>query len=278
MSQSARKRNRRRTHSARSLWRVIRLTAVCAFVGLAVLTIGIALAESGQLHFGRHAQTAATCNPTLVTTGNQGQPARWFSTNSGSAADIVSAVKCTAMFQSASQGTDLIARALQTGTLANPVLVKPYRSDVGLSQFWVVPVVDANNHPLALLTFFSNPQAHLLHEGEFDAVTGNMFYVNHPFPAVSASMSVTAVSTEQHQAEAQGRAPELIYFPGDLVRLETGKGQWQAGGTSVIDPIWRVPGADGKWHYVDHNGHTHVNTELPVDPSFQTAPSATSTQ
>jgi hypothetical protein len=61
-------------------------------------------------------------------------------------------------------------------------------------------------------------------------------------------MSVTSVSTEHHQAEAQGRTPDLIYFPGDQVGLETGKDHWQAGGTSVIDPIWRVPGADSKWH------------------------------
>jgi hypothetical protein len=269
---------KRRTHSARSLWRVIRLTAICSFVGLAVLTIGIAIAESGQLHFGRHAHTAGTCNPTLVTTGNQAQPARWFSINSGSAADIVSAVKCTDMYQSASQGDDLIARALQTGTLAPPVLVKPYRSDVGLSQYWVVPVVDANNRPLALLTFFYNPQSRLIHEGEFDAVTGNMFYVNHAFPAVTASMSVASVSSEQHVSAVVGQAPELIYFPGDLAGLQSGRNHWQAGGTAVIDPIWRVPGADGKWHYVDHDGHAHMNTDIPVDPAYQAMPPTTATQ
>ena len=277
MSQPARKRIRRRTHSTWSLWRVIRMTAICTFVGLAVLTIGIALAESGQVHFGRHSQTAGSCTPTIVTTGDQ-QPAKWYSVNSGSAADILSAVKCTDMFQSASQGTDLIAQALQKGTLATPVLVKPYRSDVGLSQYWVVPVVDANNHPLALLTFLYNPQSHLLHEGEFDAVTGNMFYVNRSFPAITANASVSAVSNQQHATEAQGRAPELIYFPGDLGGVKTGRVKWQAGGTSVIDPIWRVPGADGKWHYVDHDGHAHLNTDLPVDPSYQAMPSATSTQ
>lgn len=276
MSQSALKKNRRRTHSARSLWRVIRLTAICSFAGLAILTLGIALAESGQLHFGRHAQTA-NCNPTPVTTGNQTQPTNWYSINSGSAADILSAVKCTDMFQSASQGNDLIAQALQTGTLATPVLVKPYRGDVGLSQFWVVPVVDANNHPLALLTFFYNPQSHLIHESEFDAVTGDMFYVNHSFPAVTAPMSETDVSKQEHTAAAQGQTPELIYFPADAVGLKTGKVQWQAGGTSVIDPIWRVPGTDGKWHYVDHNGQTHKSTDLPVDPTYQAMPLTTAT-
>ena len=278
MSQSARNKQKRRTRSVQRHWRVLRLTAIIAFLGLAVLAVGFALAENAPVVLGQQSQASSGCNPTVITTGNQTQPEKWFSINSGSAADIVSAAKCTDMYQSASHGSDLIASALQTGTLSNPVLVKPYRSDVGLAQYWVIPVVDANNHPLALLTFFYNPQAHLLHEGEFDAVTGNMFYVNRSFPAVTASMSVTAVSTEQHTAAVQGRTPELIYFPGDLAGVEAGKTHWQAGGTSVIDPIWRVPGADGKWHYVDHNGHAHMNTDLPVDPSYQAMPSATTTQ
>lgn len=278
MSQSPRKKNRRRTSSARPLWRTLRLSAILSFLCLGIIGVGVALAESAHIPFGQHLQATGACNPTLVTTGNQGQPAKWFSINSGSAADILSAAKCTAMFQSASQGTDLIANALQKGTLANPILVKPYRSDVGLTQFWVIPVVDTNNHPLALLTFMYNPQSHLIHEGEFDAVTGDMFYVNHSFPAVTVNMSIAAVSTEQHTAVVQGRAPELIYFPGDLIGLETGKNNWRAGGTSVIDPIWRVPGADGNWHYVDHDGHAHINTEIPVEPDYQPMPSTTTIQ
>jgi hypothetical protein len=255
---------------------VVRRIAICAFVGLAVVTVGFALAESGQVHFGQHAQSSAACNAVVITTGNQ-QPERWFSINSGSAADIVSAVQCTATFQSAMQGNDPIAHALQSGTLANPVLVQPYRGDAGLSAFWVVPVVNANKYPLALLTFFYQAQTRLIHEGEFDAVSGNMFYVNHSFPAVTAPMSVTAVGTEQHVTMAQGEAPELIYFPGDLIGLETGTNHWQEGGTSVIDPIWRVPGSDGNWHYVDHFDHAHVSTDIPVDPAFQVMPMVTTT-
>lgn len=278
MAQSPRKKNRRRTSSARHMWRAVRLSAILSFLCLGIIGVGIALAESAHIPFGQHPQTTGACNPTLIPIGNQGQSAKWFSINSGSAADILSAAKCTDMFQSASQGTDLIANALRTGTLANPVLVKPYRGDVGLTQYWVIPVVASNNHPLALLTFMFNPQSRLIHEGEFDAVTGNMFYMNRSFPAVTATMSIAAVSTEQHMAIVQGRAPELIYFPGDRIGLETGKNSWRAGGTVVIDPIWRVPGADGNWHYVDHDGHAHINTEIPVDPDYQPMPSTTAIQ
>lgn len=276
MSQPARKKYRRRTRSGRSPWRVLRLTAILSFACLAVLVVIVALLESAHLPLGQHA-AAGACNATVVTS-NQAPPARWFSINSGSAADILSAVRCTDMFQNASQGNDLIASALRSGTLASPVLVKPYRSDVGLSQFWVVPVVDKNGLPLALFTFFYNPQTHLIHEGEFDAVTGDMFYVNHSFPAVTASMSVAAVSAQQHVAVVQGQSPDLIYFPGDFNGAKIGKNAWNGGGTAVIDPIWRVPGADSQWRYVDHNGLSHMSAELPVDPHFQVMPATTTTQ
>jgi hypothetical protein len=278
MSQPARKKNTCRTLLVHHKWHTLRLTAILTFLCLAVLAVVFAIAGNAQVPFGQSSQAANACNPTLITTGNQAPPAKWFSINSGSAADILSAVKCTDMFQSALQGNDLIAYALHTGTLADPMLVKPYRSDAGLSQYWVVPVVDSNNHPLALLTFFYNPQSRLIHEGEFDAVTGNMFYVNHPFPAVTANTAIAEVGRADHVAVAQGRTPDLIYFPGDLAGVETGKNNWQGGGTAVIDPIWRVPGADGQWRYVDHNGHAHVSTEIPVDPHYQPMPSAMTTQ
>lgn len=276
MSRAARKKTRRRTSVSRNLWRTLRLTAILSFLCLAVFAVGFALMQTSQVAIGQSTQAAATCTPTLIATGSQTE--KWFSIHSGSAADIVSAAQCTDMFQSALQGHDLIANALQNGSLAPPVLVKPYRQDVGMAQFWVVPVVAKNNLPLALLTFFYNPQSRLIHEGEFDAVTGDMFYVSHAFPAISASSAVTMVGLEQHVAAAQGQQAELIYFPGDFANAtKIGPNAWHAGGTAVIDPIWRVPGADGAWHYVDHDGSAHVSTDLPVDPDFQAVPAATTT-
>jgi hypothetical protein len=272
MSQSAR-RARRRTKSARSLWRKLRLPVLLAFFCLAVLVVVFALLEGAHLPLAKSAAGTTSCAATLVTTA--GQSAKWYSIASGSAADVVKAAQCTAMYQNAAQGDDPIAYAMQNGKLANPVLVKPYRSNVGLAQYWVIPVVDASAHPLAFLTFLYDPQSKLLHEGEFDAVTGNMFYVNHVFPAVTANAAVAAVSLQDHVTMIQGQTPDLIYFPGDLVKAETAQHPWQAGGTSVIDPIWRVPGADGTWRYVDHDGHAHLSTDLPVDPNYQSVPSAT---
>ncbi|HLW02893.1 MAG TPA: hypothetical protein VKT82_29825 [Ktedonobacterales bacterium] len=278
MSQPARKKNRRSTQRVGSFWRAVRLTAIISFVSLAVIAVVFALVESAQPPLGKHTQTAASCTPTLVSTGGQAPPEKWYSINSGSAADILSAAKCTDIYQSALQGNDIIATALHTGMLANPVLVKPYRSDVGLAQYWVVPVVNASNRPLAFLTLFYDPQSQRIQEGEFDAVTGNMFYTSHAFPAITANAAVAAVSAEQHVALAAGQAAELIYFPADVIGIQQGTNHWNGGGTSVIDPIWRVPGADGLWHYVDHNGQSHPSTDIPVDPSYQPMPASTTIQ
>ncbi len=275
MSRSTRKKMkiRRRNPAARPLWRIVRLAMILSFLCLTILAVGLAVAGNAQSAFGQSSQASSTCNPTLVTTGNQAPPEKWFSISSGSAADILSAIQCTDMFQSALQGNDLIAYALHNGTLAAPVLVKPYRSDASLAQYWVVPVIAANNHPLALLTFIYNPASRLIHEGEFDAVTNDMFYVTHPFPAVTATMAIAAVAREQHATITQGQSPELIYFPGDHLGVVEGTNNWNMGGTTVIDPIWRVPGTDGVWHYVDHDGHAHLSAEIPVDPAYQPMPS-----
>lgn len=274
MSRSARIKRQRRTQATRLRWRTLRMTAILSFLCLAICAVGLSIAANAQVALGQSTPTASACQLTLITT-NQGQPAKWYSIHTGSAADILSAVKCTDMFQCSIHGTDLIASALQRGTLATPVLVKPYRSDAGLAQFWVVPVVDQNRYPLALLTFFYEPQARLIQEGEFDAVTNDMFYVHHVFPAVTPQRAIAVVQTKQHVAAVQGRMPELVYFPGNFADVKAGGHSWNAGGTTVIDPLWRVPGADGKWHYVDHNGGAHLNTELPVDPTYLPAPSTT---
>ncbi len=216
-SRSAHKKTGHRTRPVLPKWHSLRMTAILSFLCMAVFAVVFAIAANAPVAFGQKPQATDTCAQSLVEIDAQPRPEKWFSIKSESAGDILSAVQCTSMFQSASQGDDLIAYALQNGTLAAPVLVKPYRSDVGLAQYWVVPVVDKSNLPLALLTFFYNPKSGLIHESEFSAVTNNMFYVTHSFPAIKADRAIAAVSTEQHVAAVQGRAPELIYFLGIML-------------------------------------------------------------
>ena len=201
-------------------------------------------------------------------------PARspWVPLKSESPSDIIVAAQSTVMYRSAVETQDLIGDALRQGRLGTPVLVRPYRNDVGLPEVWVIPVVNSANIPLAMLEFVYDRPNRQMRASEFDAVTGNMFYATRPFPSVGASTAISTVAQQHHVDLRQGNAPELVYFPSDHMGVIMGTNIWSSGGTAVIDPIWRVPGADGHWHYVDHNGKAHLRGEIPVDPAYPVMP------
>jgi hypothetical protein len=59
----------------------------------------------------------------------------------------------------------------------------------------------------------------------------------------------------------------LVYFFGpDHAALLTGTAQpWTYGGDIDIDPMWRVPGADGRWYYVTpHDLRVRVASDFPM--------------
>lgn len=281
MASSRKRRARSRSGGTVFRWRTLRLAGILCFLVVAVVAVTAALMQTSAITFGQKSGSTSDCAQLSSTVTDPSDPSStqvWVKVKSPTTADVMTAVRCTPMFQNASVGNDLIARAMHTGHLAAPVLVKAYRHDVGLADIWIVPVVNQNNLPLAMLAFDYDESAQELRAGEFAAVTGNMFYVTHAFPAISSNVAVAAVSTQQHAAMAISHSAELVYFPADTDGLTTGKQQWQGGGTSFLDPIWRIPGADGQWHYVDHNGRTHLSAELPVASGYLAAPASISVQ
>lgn len=281
MASSRKKRARSRSGGAAFSWRTLRLVGIICFLTLAVVAVTAALMQTSAITFGQKSGSASDCAQLSSTVTDPNDPSStqvWVKVKSPTAADIMTAVRCTPMFQNASVGNDLIARAMHTGRLAAPVLVKAYRHDVGLADIWIVPVVDQNNLPLAMLAFDYDESVQQLRAGEFAAVTGNMFYVSHTFPAISPGMAASAVSVQQHVSMAVSHSAELVYFPADNEGLISGKQKWQGGGTSFLDPIWRVPGVDGHWHYVDHDGHAHLSTELPIQSGYLPVPASITVQ
>lgn len=253
--------------------RAFRHGVAIAFLCFAFFTLSFVVIQSSSAGFALQPAGGA-CVTHTVHSGHA--VAVWAKVRTTQAADVLNAVKCTPMFQNAKNGPDLIGEALRKGTLANPVLVKPYRQDSGLPQVWVVPVVDQNQLPLALLTFIYDPSQQVLRESEFAAVTGNMFYTTHQFPAINTARVLSIVASVHHVQALAGRVPDLVYFPGDFEGFKAGRNHWITGGTVAIDPIWRVAGVDGYWHYVDHDGKVHLSNEIPVDPSMPTMPASVS--
>lgn len=278
---SSHKRHARRGPQRSSTWRTLRLAGIICFLAFAVVAFGAALLQTSSITFGKKSGDSTDCTQLRSIVTDPNDPSGtvvWVKVKSSTAAEVMAAVRCTPMFQNASVGDDLIARAMRTGRLADPALVKAYRHDAGLADIWVVPVVDQNNLPLAMLAFDYDEGARQLRAGEFAAVSGNMFYVTHTFPAISSTVAASAVSTQQHISIARSNGAELIYFPADSDSLVSGQQKWQGGGTSFLDPIWRVAGADSKWHYVDHNGQAHLSTDLPVESNYPAMPASVTVQ
>lgn len=262
-------RTHKRQRKQHSAGRLLRRALALVFVCFAFLALCLAVFQSASVGFAQQ-----RVNGSCVVNNVQGDHTVtvWSKLRSTQSADVLNAIKCTPMFQNAQSGSDLIGEALRKGSLAAPYLVKPYRRDSGLAQVWVVPVVDQNQIPLALLSFIYDPAQQSLRESEFAAVTGNMFYATHHFPAVTPVLASSSVVTGHHVQMLAGRAPELVYFPGDFEGFKAGKHHWNSGGTTPIDPVWRVPGADGHWHYVDHDGKAHLNNEIPVETDMPAMP------
>jgi len=213
----------------------------------------------------------ATPNPLICAS-----PAiEWASLRSESPDDVLAAAKCTTMFQSSLHSNDPIAMAMSVGKIGQPVLVTPYTSGTLMDTAWVIPVVASSGYPLAMLEFVYDHLNHRLRAGSFGAVSNNMFYTSHPFPYISATQATSLVAQARHTSLMTGMSPELVYFYGsDHQAVVTGMAAaWTEGGDSAIDPMWRVPGADGRWYYVTpHDMRIRTAQDFPTMSDFPPIP------
>ena len=81
---------------------------------------------------------------------------------------------------------------------------------------------------------------------------------------VSLQQAVSDVAAQHAVALRSGVQPQLVYFPFDFNAQETGKLNWVAGGESPDNPVWDIPGADGKDHFVGSDGHVYYLNDLPI--------------
>jgi len=81
---------------------------------------------------------------------------------------------------------------------------------------------------------------------------------------VSMQQAVTDVASQHAVTLRAGAQPQLVYFPFNFNAQETGKLNWVAGGESPDDPVWDIPGADGKDHIVGSDGHVYYVNDLPT--------------
>lgn len=241
--------------------------AAFLLLGLSLLTLGGALVVAGQ----RFPVNSAANGGSLTGQGapqaqntSQSPVGEWIPLHSTAPADILAAARKSSMFQqNLSGGGDHVSDLSRLGT---PVLVRAIQPAGAVAgefpDFYVVPILNGSgattdaaelalNAPhtaiqVTAIVTYSQPRAH----GDIARVT--------------PSAALAAVSAQQHAALRSGAAPQLVYFPADADAQATGQVVWTGGGEFPADPIWLVPGADGRDHLVGVDGKAYYRSQLPL--------------
>ncbi|MFI5274621.1 MAG: hypothetical protein ACHQ4H_16435 [Ktedonobacterales bacterium] len=110
----------------------------------------------------------------------------------------------------------------------------------------------------------TSSQPHLRIGGIGIQMAGDPNY-NKPFPwlQVTAEQATVALQQQRGIAPAASATAELVYFtpPDPVPGVNV---TWTGGGTNPADPMWRLKGKDGRYHFVGTDGHVYESNQLPV--------------
>ncbi len=229
-----------------------------ALLGLAVLAL---LAVSVVALAGTLILTARTA-PVSLASGQAATPSDdgWVPLRSTVPADVLAAARRGPLLE---QSTDAAGNSLDLSRLGTPVLVYGLaaRSGAKLPDAFVIPTLDRFGRATQAAEAELNAAHTALH------VTAVVTFTR-PRPAAIATLgaasAVAQVNRQRHTVLRSGAAPELVYFPVDAQGQVVGAVVWRAGGEYPADPIWRVPGADGRDYFVGTNGAVYSLDQLPI--------------
>jgi hypothetical protein len=223
-------------------------------LGLSVLALGVTIVVTSQ----RHPGGDNPGGPPVAAAGD------WISLRSTAPADVLAAARQSSMFQEdQSSGGDHITNLSRLGT---PVLVRALQPAEAIAgqfpDFYVVPILDASGAATDAAELALN-QAHTAIQ-VIAIVTYSQPHADGAIARMTAATAVTAVGAQQHTALRPGTTPQLVYFPADANAQETGQVTWTGGGEFPADPMWLVPGTDGRDHLVGVDGRTYTPEQLPM--------------
>ncbi|HKV83109.1 MAG TPA: hypothetical protein VJN88_01040 [Ktedonobacterales bacterium] len=220
---------------------------------------------------GQHRPTRAatgggsTTSSTRTPASNaQGQSGDWISLRSNAPADILAAARQSSLFQQNLAGSG--DHVSDLSRLGSPVMVRalqPPGAAIGeYPDFYVVPVLDASGAATDAAELALNPTRTAIQV--IAIVTYSQPHPQGSIARLSSSSAIAAVAAQQHSALRSGVAPWLVYFPADATAQETGQVTWTGGGEYPADPMWLVPGADGRDHLVGVDGRAYSPAQLPM--------------
>ena len=77
----------------------------------------------------------------------------------------------------------------------------------------------------------------------------------------SEAQAVQAVQAQHGVSVRAGTKPYLVFFPVPNELLNSG--QWKAGGSGPANPLWLIPGTDGRDHIMGNDGKVYYTSQLP---------------
>jgi hypothetical protein len=226
-------------------------------LGGAVLLLAAVVVLASRQFPATTAQTSAT-QAAATSVAQDG----WIRLSAKTPGAIIAAARKSSLFNVNRSGNGDYLKDLSH--LETPVLVHATRAagSVPMPDYYVIPIDDASGKMVGAAELALNPTATAIQVTS--VVTYTHPHLHGHLAQMSASTAVTDVTSQQHVAMRAGAQPQLVYIPIDARLLETGQISWNGGGTYPADPVWLIPGADGKDHVVGTNGRAYFATSLPI--------------
>jgi hypothetical protein len=193
---------------------------------------------------------------------NSGTGGDWITLHDHSPAAIIAAARQSPLFHVDRSGTgDYLTDLSRLGV---PQEVDGYatRPGVTLSDYYIIPVLDGGDNSVGAAVLRLNGDHSAIEVQSIDT-----YAVPRPHGAVAQldqTHALAAVATHAHTQLAIGAHPRLVYFAFDFQGAERGAFTWNSGGEFPDDPIWLVPGMDGRDHLVGTDGNVYDPAQLPV--------------
>lgn len=230
------------------------------FLGGAVLFLAaVVVLASRQFPATTAQSSSASATQAAATSAAQDG---WIRLNAKTPGAIIAAARKSSLFNVNRSGNGDYLKDISH--LETPVFVRATRAagSAPMPDYYVIPIDDASGKMVGAAELALNPTATAVHVTSI--VTFTHPHSHGHLAQMSAATAVTDVASQQHIAMRSGAQPQLVYIPIDASLLETGQITWNGGGMYPADPVWLIPGADGKDHVVGTNGRAYFVAALPI--------------
>jgi hypothetical protein len=153
----------------------------------------------------------------------------------------------------------------------SPALVHPYgpvgagASDYFVDDHWVVTVRNSTGVEIGILDYVYDSANNRIRFSSYAVLTPQDAQYGHAFPLFSANSLETQVHAARDVSLETGATPALIFFPAAWAWNTIGVPKnWTGGGSTPMDPIWLMPGANGQNYFLGIDGKVYTQQELPV--------------